>query len=104
MDWVHPHRWRYTKVTQMVKDGISLYEISKFMGHSSIKTTETYIVGGVDFIRDKYNRVQQRFAEVHQRIQRNKSLQTPEKHLMNSRKDLNETQRVSLKTRKIKRL
>ena len=88
----------------MVKDGISLYEISKFMGHSSIKTTETYIVGGVDFIRDKYNRVQQRFAEVHQRIQRNKSLQTPEKHLMNSRKDLNETQRVSLKTRKIKRL
>lgn len=41
-DQVTPHTLRHTCATRLVKAGIPLYTVSKWLGHSSIRTTERY--------------------------------------------------------------
>lgn len=42
---VHPHLLRHTLAHEMRKAGCDLYEVMRQLGHSSIKTTETYLAG-----------------------------------------------------------
>lgn len=36
------HKLRHTYVSQLVQNGVGLYEVSKLLGHSSIQMTEIY--------------------------------------------------------------
>jgi len=40
---VHPHCYRHTKLTHMCDDGAELLNVSKYAGHTTIKTTEIYL-------------------------------------------------------------
>jgi len=40
---VHPHTLRHSFATNMMINGIDLYQLSKLMGHSSIQTTSVYL-------------------------------------------------------------
>ena len=41
-DGIHFHSLRHTFATWLVKEGVSIYEIQKLLGHSSVKVTEVY--------------------------------------------------------------
>jgi integrase len=40
--WVTPHVLRHTFASQLAMAGVSLYKISKWLGHSDFKTTQVY--------------------------------------------------------------
>lgn len=41
-DKIHFHSLRHTFATWLVQDGVSIYEVQKLLGHSSVKVTEIY--------------------------------------------------------------
>lgn len=41
-DKIHFHSLRHTFATWLVQDGVSIYEVQKLLGHSSVKVTEVY--------------------------------------------------------------
>lgn len=48
---VHPHRFRRTCATNLMKKGMPLEEISKYLGHDSIATTQIYLDIDTDNIK-----------------------------------------------------
>jgi len=42
LEWVTPHILRHTFASQLAIAGVSLYKISKWLGHSDFKTTQVY--------------------------------------------------------------
>ena len=42
LSWVTPHVLRHTFASQLAIAGVSLYKISKWLGHSDVKTTQIY--------------------------------------------------------------
>jgi integrase/recombinase XerD len=40
---VHPHLTRHTFAYHFMKNGGSIYTLSRILGHSSVSTTQTYI-------------------------------------------------------------
>lgn len=42
LEWVTPHTLRHTFASQLAMAGVSLYKISKWLGHSDVKTTQIY--------------------------------------------------------------
>ncbi len=42
LTWVTPHTLRHTFASQLAMAGVSLYKISKWLGHSDVKTTQVY--------------------------------------------------------------
>lgn len=42
LDWVTPHDLRRTAATWMAQDGVPMFEISRYLGHASVKTTERH--------------------------------------------------------------
>ena len=42
LDWVTPHTLRHTFASQLAIAGVSLYKISKWLGHSNFSTTQIY--------------------------------------------------------------
>ena len=48
---ITPHKLRATYATQMLNAGCGLYEVQQLMGHSSPKTTEIYIQGQEENIK-----------------------------------------------------
>jgi len=42
LEWVTPHVLRHTFASQLAIAGVSLYKISKWLGHSDVKTTQIY--------------------------------------------------------------
>ena len=42
LEWVTPHILRHTFASQLAIAGVSLYKISKWLGHSDVKTTQIY--------------------------------------------------------------
>lgn len=51
-----PHAIRHTYATTMAKNGISVYDLGKLMGHTDIKTTQKYIDRGQMKNHEAYNR------------------------------------------------
>jgi site-specific recombinase XerD len=44
VEHTHPHRFRRTQATNLLRKGMPLEKVSKFLGHSKIDTTMDYIV------------------------------------------------------------
>lgn len=40
---LHPHQFRHARAQHMLEDGISIAELSKYLGHSNIDTTMVYL-------------------------------------------------------------
>lgn len=53
---VHPHRFRRTFATNLVKRGMEIQEVQKLLGHSDIKTTMVYVENDVSRIQSSYKR------------------------------------------------
>jgi integrase len=50
---VTPHVLRHTVATQLVRQGVSLHSVSRFLGHSSVVITErSYITDSPEMLRD----------------------------------------------------
>ncbi len=39
----HPHRWRHTACTLMLRQGMDLHSVRRVMGHSNLSVTEKYL-------------------------------------------------------------
>ena len=39
----HPHRWRHTYATSLVRRGEDIHVVQRLMGHSNIATTSRYL-------------------------------------------------------------
>jgi len=42
LDDLHPHDLRHTFATRLIKNGVSIYNVSKLLGHASVTTSERY--------------------------------------------------------------
>lgn len=53
---VHPHKFRRTKATSLIKHGMSINEVSTILGHNTLDTTMEYIVLDDDTIKHDYQK------------------------------------------------
>jgi integrase/recombinase XerD len=55
---VHPHLTRHTFACHFMKNGGSIYSLSRILGHSSVSTTQLYIRGlGVEDFKEEHARL-----------------------------------------------
>jgi integrase/recombinase XerD len=55
---VHCHLTRHTFACHFMKNGGSIYSLSRILGHSSISTTQTYVRGlGIETFQEEHSRV-----------------------------------------------
>lgn len=54
IDNIHPHKLRYTFSVEFLKNGGSLYVLSRLLDHSSVQTTEIYLNMDKEDIRKEY--------------------------------------------------
>jgi integrase/recombinase XerD len=55
---VHPHLTRHTFACHFMKNGGSIYTLSRILGHSSVSTTQIYIRGlGVEDFQEEHSRL-----------------------------------------------
>lgn len=54
IDNVYPHRLRYTFATEFLKNGGSIYVLSRLLDHSSVEVTEIYLNMDREDIRKEY--------------------------------------------------
>jgi len=52
---ITPHMLRHTYATELVRKNINLYNISRVLWHSDLKTTKIYLSTNVDNIKDSIN-------------------------------------------------
>jgi integrase/recombinase XerD len=53
MPYAHSHMFRHTFAIEWLKAGLTLFEVSKLLGHASVKTTEKYYAAWVQGLPDK---------------------------------------------------
>lgn len=53
----HPHRWRHTYATSLLRGGVDLHTVQRLLGHASINTTIRYLHMVDDDLRDKVDGV-----------------------------------------------
>lgn len=53
---VHPHRFRRTMATGMIKKGMSVQEVAVLLGHEKIETTMNYVYIEKDTVKQNYSR------------------------------------------------
>lgn len=54
---IHFHSLRHTFATWLVKEGVSIYEVQKLLGHSSVKVTEVYSHLATSELHQTVNRI-----------------------------------------------
>ncbi len=47
----HPHLLRHSKATHLVNNGVNVYNVRDFLGHSSVKTTQVYLTSNPEVTR-----------------------------------------------------
>lgn len=52
---VHPHRFRRTLATDLVRKGVPIQDVAKILGHSDLRTTQVYVSLDQSTIRYRYN-------------------------------------------------
>ena len=57
VDKVHPHRFRRTLATNLLKKGMSIEEVSAILGHEKLDTTMIYCNISQDVLRNQYMRI-----------------------------------------------
>lgn len=53
---VHPHRFRRTFATDMVRKGVPIQYVSTLLGHADLRTTQIYVSIDQDSVKYNYNR------------------------------------------------
>ena len=53
---VHPHRFRRTLATDLVKKGVPIQFVAEILGHSDLRTTQVYVCLDKETTRYHYNR------------------------------------------------
>ena len=56
VDHVHPHKFRRTTATNLLKHGMPIHEVAAVLGHDKIDTTMEYIVMDDNMIRHDYQK------------------------------------------------
>jgi site-specific recombinase XerD len=55
---VHPHLTRHTFACHFMRNGGSIYTLSRILGHSSVSTTQVYVRGlGIEDFREEHQRL-----------------------------------------------
>lgn len=52
---VHPHRFRRTLATDLVRKGVPIQDVAEILGHSDLRTTQVYVSLDQSTIRYHYN-------------------------------------------------
>lgn len=55
VDNVHPHRFRRTLATDLVRKGVPIQDVAKILGHSDLRTTQVYVSLDQETVRYHYN-------------------------------------------------
>ena len=53
---VHPHRFRRTLATRLIKKGMEIDQVSKILGHESLSVTQRYIESDRDMLKLTHNK------------------------------------------------
>lgn len=56
VDNVHPHRFRRTLATDLVKKNVPIQEVAEILGHADLRTTQVYVCLDQDSIKYHYNK------------------------------------------------
>lgn len=56
VDHVHPHKFRRTKTTNLIKHGMPIHEVASILGHDMLNTTMAYIAMDDNTLRYDYNK------------------------------------------------
>ena len=51
---VHPHRFRVTRVTDLINHGMAIQNVQQFVGHENIETTERYFRHNSSNLKGEY--------------------------------------------------
>lgn len=51
---VHPHRFRRTKATELIRHGMPIQEVASILGHEKLDTTMKYVVLDKNSMKNKY--------------------------------------------------
>lgn len=57
VDNVHPHRFRRTLATDLVKKNVPIQEVAEILGHCDLRTTQVYVCLDKESIKYHYNKV-----------------------------------------------
>ena len=52
---VHPHKFRHTAATMMVRENMDLHSIKRVLGHSHLSVTEKYLSLSTEDLKNKHN-------------------------------------------------
>ena len=54
---LHPHLLRSTAATNLVKDGVSIDIVSKYLGHSGLNVIQRYVINSQEYINSELQKV-----------------------------------------------
>lgn len=52
---VHPHRFRRTLATDLVRKGVPIQDVAQILGHSDLRTTQVYVALDQSTVKYRYN-------------------------------------------------
>lgn len=56
IDHVHPHKFRRTEATTLIKHGMAIQEVAKILGHENLDTTMDYVVMDQVDVKNSYHK------------------------------------------------
>ena len=61
---VTPHMFRHSRATHLLRSGVPLPIIGRFLGHVSLETTNIYAACDVDMLREAFDKVKDNMPEI----------------------------------------
>ena len=56
VDNVHPHRFRRTLATDLVKKNVPIQDVAAILGHADLRTTQVYVCLDQETVKYHYNK------------------------------------------------